>query len=131
LAESPDVFAAEVATENAVASKRVQWNLQLSETPAILIIEGLYRITDRALIDNERKDDRSHDNEWTVMEATSAPLSDIANDLTVVLEQVLQNRQTLFRHELTGEFTQTGTPMPMRDRGTLAGIWHELSDGVR
>ncbi len=113
------------------AAGHVQWNLQLSETPVMLIIEGPCRSVNSAAYANTRDDDHSGMHEWTVIESTTAAVADIASDLPVVREQILQHRQTEFCHELTAEFSQTGSPIPMIESGTLSGIRHELSEAIR
>jgi hypothetical protein len=56
------------------------------------------------------------------------PLADIANDLPVVLDQTLKNDSSQFRHELTAEFTQSASVMPMYERDSLSAMQRQFAD---
>lgn len=121
--------AAEPALDRISAPQRLQWDLQFAETPVMLIIDGPYRPNDAASsAPLDRDPGRPHS--WAVTETTLAPIANIANDLPVVLEQILKKGPTEFRHELAAEFTQIGSPMPMYANGSMSLIKQQIADEI-
>lgn len=128
--ENPaDATETEPALDRRSATQRLEWDLRFAETPVMLIITGPCRMNEATVL-AQRDPDRSGTDSWAVTETTSAPIPDIANDLPLVLEQTLKKGPIEFRHELTAEFTQTGSPMPMYESGSISGIRQQLSERI-
>jgi len=107
---------------------RKDWKLEFAETPVLLLIEGPYRVGDSGTSLGSQDDVSINADAWTISESASVPLADIANDLPVVLDQTLKNDSSQFRHELTAEFTQSASVMPMYEHDSLSAMQRQFAD---
>jgi hypothetical protein len=129
LGNPADATEVEPALDRFSATQRLAWAFQFAETPVMLIIDGPYRLND-ATVSAQRDQDRGGTDSWAVTETTLAPIANIANDQSVVLDQMLKKGPTEFRHELTAEFTQIGSPIPMDESSSMSVIRHQLADKI-
>lgn len=102
------------------------WMFQFAESPVRLTITGPYRSDEgRSAISSEQ------DPSWTIMETTTVPVEDIANEVPIILDRVFRNGESTFRHEFSAEFTQTGAPLPMFAGESLKSVRQQLSDKLQ
>lgn len=124
----PEVRTDELSSGDAGSGiHRLEWDLDFAESPVKLIIDGPHRVKDAQALTGRENGDPGGIQTWTRTESTSVPIADVANDLPVVLDQTLKNSSGHFRHELTAEFTQAGSPMPIDDRGSLLAMQRQFA----
>jgi exosortase/archaeosortase family protein len=119
-----------VAGEKDSGIHRLEWALEFAETPVLLIINGPHRVDDARLLTSRKIGDHGEVDKWITTESASVPLADVANDLPVLLDQTLKNSSGQFRHELTAEFTQVASLMPMDELGSLSAMQRQFSPGI-
>ena len=119
-----------VAGEKDSGIHRLEWALEFAETPVLLIINGPHRVDDARALTSRKISDHGEVDTWITTESASVPLADVANDLPVLLDQTLKNSSGQFRHELTAEFTQVASLMPMDEIGSLSAMQRQFSPGI-
>jgi exosortase len=122
--------AAELPADDSSEQQRLHWDLLFAETPVLMVIDGPYRL-DAPTFSAERNNRRELEESWIVTETSSSVVAQISHDAPLVLEQILKNGPTKFRHELIGEFTQIGSPLPMHKSGSISEIEQQLSEKIQ